>query len=199
VVKSECSTQKCAVCGTFVLSACSSASLVYEGLRLWTWHIGGLQPVEAESGAFDHRPDRPVQMTASADTLPCGRQPVLPSPHSDVRCQSVLDKQQPAIWFEHAAHLAERAISLRNSAKRPGHDHGVKRVAVQWDDRSRFLHERHRHGHTFCDLPGHRDEPRRRLQAHDFAHVGLVERQVQPRSDTAGRCQRSRSPSARFN
>jgi hypothetical protein len=78
---------------------------VYEGHGLWTWHIGGL--------------------TASADTLKCRRQPVLPSPHAVVRCQSVLDEQQPTIWFEYAAHLAERAISLRNSAKRQGHDHGL--------------------------------------------------------------------------
>jgi hypothetical protein len=84
-----------------------SAALVYERPRVWTWHIGSLQPIEAEAGAFDHCLDRPVQMAAPADTLPCRRQPVLPSPHAFVRCQSVLHEQQPAAWLEHAANLAE--------------------------------------------------------------------------------------------
>jgi hypothetical protein len=66
-------------CGRASLSHDAGRTLVHEGHRLWTLHVTSLQPIDPKACRRNQLVNRPVEMTAAADSFPDWCQRVLPT------------------------------------------------------------------------------------------------------------------------
>src|SRR6266436_9350007 len=96
------------------------AAFVHETHRLRPGDVAGLDPVDAESCAFDHAPDRAVEVTAAAATPPDRRQPILPPAHALVGRETMLYEQELAAWPQHAPQFRQCHGGLWNRTQGPG-------------------------------------------------------------------------------
>jgi hypothetical protein len=86
---------------------------------------------DAESGRFDQRPDRPIEVAAASDPFPERGQPVLPSAYAGLRRPTVLDEQQLAARLENAPHLVQCLPCSGYRAQGPGRQDGVDASVVE--------------------------------------------------------------------
>jgi len=80
-------------------------AFVHERHWLRSGYIAGLNPVDAESCTFDHGADRAVEVTATAETSPNRRQPILPPTHGLIGCKAMFDEQELAARPQYAPHV----------------------------------------------------------------------------------------------
>jgi hypothetical protein len=91
-----------------------------------------LDTVNPETSVFDKRLDRTVEMTATAEPAPGGRQPILPPTHGLIGSQAMFDKEEFAAGSEDAPHLLESRRDLRDRAQGPGRDDCIDAMSVEW-------------------------------------------------------------------
>src|SRR5215471_1529364 len=118
-----------------VSSTRAGAALIHEGHPLRAAHVADVETLELEAGAFDEIRNRPVEMAASADAFPRGRDAILPPAHLRVRRQPMLDEEEAAPGPKHAAHFGERTARIGDAAERPGRHYGVHAPGIK---RQRF-------------------------------------------------------------
>src|SRR5437016_13274640 len=100
-------------------------SLIHKGHRTRPRKIRGLDFINREAGTGDQVIDLAIEMAAARESLPNGRQVILPGRYSRVRRASVLKKNKGAVWLQNSSHLAERINCVGNRAQRPCRDHRV--------------------------------------------------------------------------
>src|ERR1051326_2870564 len=106
---------------------------------------------------------------------------MLPSLHSFVLREPVLDKQQLTARLEDAAHLFQGFTGIGNRAKRPGDHYCIDAAVVQRNEFRRSPYQLRRN----AGMPAsrHGKELRMRLDAKDLCCTLCIERKIQARAD----------------
>ena len=112
-------------------SARASATRIDEPHRPWRFEIPGFQVFDPKTGGLHQVVRFAIEMAVARNTLPYGREPVLPTGHANFRCTPVLREEKHASGFEDPANLRERFGSVVDGAKREGHHHCVYAFVVQ--------------------------------------------------------------------
>ena len=81
---------------------------------------------DLQTGLGDQPVDWPVQMTAAADDVLNGIQPVLPGGDGPIIAPSMFEKEQRAFRFEDARDFPQGLYRVRNRTERPGADDPIE-------------------------------------------------------------------------
>ena len=83
-----------------VVSRRASHTFIHECHQLRASHVAGVQPFDPKSGLLNQLPNWPIQVTATADSLPDGCQSILPRGNAGIRRTAMLNKQQTTVGRE---------------------------------------------------------------------------------------------------
>src|SRR3546814_20564941 len=91
-----------------VLERHTGLPFIHEGERTPATDVACLEAVDAEASGAHLTVGLAVQVAAAGDSLPEGREPVLPGPDAAIRGRAVLADDQGTAGLAHARHLTTR-------------------------------------------------------------------------------------------
>src|SRR5437016_567054 len=87
--------------------------------------VGCLEFRELETRLGDEFVDLAIEVASAGDSLPYWRQPVLPGDDARIGGETVFQKNEASVRFEHAFDLTQRHRRIRDRTQRPRHDRRV--------------------------------------------------------------------------
>ncbi len=108
---------------------------------------------------------------------------MLPAFDAFLGAEPMLDKEQAAIWFENASHLAEGKERIGDRTQRPSHNDRIDRTVGKGDRACRPLYEFSLYAGVSRTLLRQDKQAGRRIEANDHLDLGAIKRKIQPRAD----------------